>query len=63
MLWRLISCLREGLPVDQPVYDGAAWSSLFDLSQRSVLSRSAPQDIPDFTRGAWKTAPAFEIRV
>lgn len=63
MLWRLISCLREGLPVDQPVYDGAAWSSLFDLSQRSVLSRSAPQDIPDFTRGAWMTAPSFEIRV
>ena len=62
MLWRIITCLRTGLPIDQPVYDGAAWSSLFDLSERSVKNRSAAQDIPDFTRGAWQSAPSFEIR-
>lgn len=61
MLWRLIHCLRSGLPVDQPVYDGASWSALFDLSDKSVRSRSAPQTFPDFTRGAWKAAPIFTI--
>lgn len=58
-----MTCLREGLPVDQPVYDGAAWSALFELSHTSVTNRSAPQDFPDFTRGAWKTARSFDIAV
>lgn len=63
MLWRVIYCLRNGLPVDQPVYDGAAWSALFDLSEKSVRQRSAPQTIPDFTRGAWERTPSFNIAV
>lgn len=63
MLWRLVACLRNGLPVDQPVYDGAAWSSLFELTDRSVRNRSAAQSVPDFTRGAWETAKSFEITV
>lgn len=63
MLWRVIACLRNALPIDQPVYDGAAWSSLFDLSARSVKNRSAAQAIPDFTRGAWERAASFNIAV
>ncbi len=63
MMWRIIACLRNGLPVDQPVYDGAAWSALFDLTDKSVRNRSAPQTIPDFTRGAWQTAASFQIAV
>ena len=63
MLWRLVACLRNGLPVDQPVYDGAAWSSLFELTDQSVRNRSAAQSVPDFTRGAWETAKSFEITV
>ena len=27
MDWRLIDCLRNGLPLDQDVYDGALWSA------------------------------------
>lgn len=53
--WRLIDCLRHGLPLDQDVYDAAAWSSIVPLSQASVLSRSNSIDIPDFTAGAWET--------
>ncbi|HBO42611.1 MAG TPA: acetylgalactosaminidase [Planctomycetaceae bacterium] len=53
--WRLIDCLRNGLPLDQDVYDAAAWSSIVPLSQQSVLNRSNSVDIPDFTVGAWKT--------
>jgi len=54
MDWRLIDCLRNGLPLDQDVYDGAAWSSVFPLSEQSVNQRSQSLDIPDFTRGAWQ---------
>ena len=53
--WRLIHCLRNGLPTDADVYDAAAWSSVIEASERSVAQRSAPIDIPDFTRGNWKT--------
>jgi hypothetical protein len=55
MDWRLIDCLRNGLPLDQDVYDAASWSCLFPLSQRSVAKRSRTIDIPDFTRGSWQT--------
>jgi hypothetical protein len=55
MDWRLIDCLRNGLPLDQNVYDAAAWSSIFHLSQQSVANKSKTIDVPDFTRGAWKT--------
>ena len=57
MDWHLIDCLRNGLPLDQDVYDAAAWSSIVPLSQWSVLNRSNSIDIPDFTAGAWKTNP------
>lgn len=54
MLWRIVYCLRNGLPLDQDVYDAAAWSAIAPLSERSVANRSLPVDIPDFTRGAWR---------
>ncbi|MFA7494098.1 MAG: Gfo/Idh/MocA family oxidoreductase [Proteiniphilum sp.] len=61
MDWRLIDCLRNGLPVDMDVYDAAAWSVIGPLSEWSVANRSAPIDIPDFTNGAWKTNQPHDI--
>jgi predicted dehydrogenase len=55
MDWRLIDCLRNGLPLDQNVYDGALWSSIAPLSEWSVANRSQSIDVPDFTCGSWKT--------
>lgn len=55
MDWRLIDCLRNGLPLDQNVYDAASWSCISPLSEASVAKRSKSMDIPDFTRGGWKT--------
>ena len=55
MDWRLIDCLRNGLPLDMDVYDAAAWSSIIPLSGKSADNKSKTMDIPDFTRGAWKT--------
>jgi len=54
MDWRMIDCLRNGLPLDQDVYDGALWSSIAPLSEWSVANRSQSIDIPDFTCGSWK---------
>jgi predicted dehydrogenase len=53
MCWRLVQCLREGLPPDFDVYDAAAWSAPFPLSEISVAKGSAPVRFPDFTRGDW----------
>jgi hypothetical protein len=58
MNWRLIQCLQEGLPLDLTVYDAAAWSSIVPLSIASVSKGSAPVEVPDFTRGAWKNQAA-----
>ena len=55
MDYRLIYCLRNGLPLDMDVYDAAEWSCITELSEKSVLNGSMPMSIPDFTRGAWKT--------
>ena len=54
MDYRLIYCLRNGIPLDQDVYDAAEWSSIIELSKKSVNSGSLPVEIPDFTRGNWK---------
>ena len=55
MLWRIIYCLRNGIPLDQDVYDAAAWSVVTPLSKVSVANRGRSMDFPDFTRGEWKT--------
>ena len=54
MDWRLIDCLRNGLPLDQDVYDAALWSAVSPLSEISVQNRAQSVNVPDFTNGAWK---------
>lgn len=61
MDWRLIDCLRNGLPLDQDVYDAASWSVIGPLSEKSVANRSNSIDIPDFTAGAWKNNRPVDI--
>lgn len=64
MDWRLIDCLRNGLPLDMTVYDAAIYSCIEPLSEWSVANRSNSIDIPDFTRGAWKTnKPILDINL
>ena len=52
--WHLVDCLRNGLPLDQDVYDAAAWSAIVPLSEWSVKNNSNSIKIPDFTASAWK---------
>ena len=61
MDWRTIDCLRNGLPLDQDVYDAALWSSIAPLSEWSVANRSNSIDVPDFTRGSWKHNQVVDI--
>ncbi|NYI50831.1 Gfo/Idh/MocA family protein [Macellibacteroides fermentans] len=61
MDWRLIDCLRNGLPMDMDVYDAASWSVISPLSEWSVANRSAAIDIPDFTAGNWKNNQPHDI--
>lgn len=53
--WRLIDCLRNGLPMEMDVYDAALWSSITPLSEWSVAHQGSRIEVPDFTAGAWKT--------
>jgi len=55
MNFRLMDCLKHGLPPDNDVYDAAAWSAPTPLSETSVAQKGAPQKFPDFTRDHWKT--------
>ncbi|WP_439583575.1 Gfo/Idh/MocA family protein [Dyadobacter bucti] len=63
MDWRLIDCLRNGLPLDQDVYDAASWSVIAPLSEWSVANRSNSIDVPDFTSGSWKTNQPVDIEL
>jgi len=54
MTFRMVECMRKGLPPDMDVYDAAAWSAPGPLSQASVAQGSAPVKFPDFTRGRWR---------
>jgi len=63
MDWRLIDCLRNGLPMDMDVYDAAAWSVIGPLSEWSVANGSQSIAIPDFTMGRWKENKLHEIHL
>lgn len=53
MDYRLVYCLRHGLPLDMDVYDLAEWCCLAELTRLSIENGSAPVAVPDFTRGVW----------
>ena len=56
MNYRLMDCIKRGLPPDIDVYDAAAWSAPTPLSEASVAQNGAPQKFPDFTRGKWNSS-------
>ena len=61
MRYRIIECLRNGLPLDQNVYEGCFWSAVTPLSGKSISEEGMPQHFPDFTRGNWKKTDPLEI--
>ena len=59
MDYRLVYCLRHGLPLDMDVYDLAEWCCVAPLSRLSLENGSMPVAVPDFTRGAWDRVQGF----
>ena len=59
MDWRLVYCLRNGLPLDMDVYDMAEWCAIQPLSRLSLESGNMPVAVPDFTRGEWKKLSGY----
>ena len=61
MLYVLVKGFNKGVHPDIDVYDLAAWSCLVEVSEQSARNRSKPVDIPDFTRGAWKSRTPLPV--
>ena len=61
MDYRLVYCLRNGLPLDQDVYDAAEWSCIGELSRASIENNSMPVAFPDFTRGEWDKIKGYRF--
>ncbi|QNL52351.1 Gfo/Idh/MocA family oxidoreductase [Olivibacter sp. SDN3] len=61
MDWRLVDCLRNGLPMDMDVYDAASWSAIGPLSEWSVANKSRPIEVPDFTGGKWQKNKSVDL--
>ncbi len=53
--------LLEGKDMPIDVYDAAAWMVITPLSAISIEQGGMPQQIPDFTKGAYKTRPRFDV--
>lgn len=60
MDYRLVYCLRNGLPLDMDVYDLAEWCYPIELSAVSIKHNSAPVAVPDFTRGGWQKLSGYK---
>jgi predicted dehydrogenase len=59
-VYRLVKNLRENRPLDVDVYDAATWSVIAPLTEKSVAGRNRSVDVPDFTRGKWKSRPPID---
>ena len=61
MIYRIVECLQKGLPLDQNLYEGCFWSSVTELSGKSIAQEGTPQKFPDFTRGNGKNTKPLNI--
>lgn len=46
MVYRLMQCMRLGLPPDFDVYDAATWTAPLPLSHASIKAGGVPQEVP-----------------
>lgn len=61
MFCSFIEALREGSEMPIDVYDAAAWMSITYLTEKSIALGGASVEIPDFTRGAYKTRAPRDV--
>lgn len=55
-----IECIKANKEFPFDVYDLATWYAVTPLSEKSIEGNGASQEMPDFTRGKYKTRkPVF----
>jgi predicted dehydrogenase len=61
-LYLFVEAVRGKTQTPIDVYDSATMSSVVGLSGQSIKDGSVPVEVPDFTRGKWKTRkPSFSL--
>ncbi|AQT68740.1 Alpha-N-acetylgalactosaminidase [Anaerohalosphaera lusitana] len=59
MLTQFIKSLRENKPLPLHLYDGVLMAASGPLSEMSIEKNNQPIEVPDFTRGKWKTRKPY----
>ncbi len=60
-LREFVDRLKDGREMAIDVYDAAAWMVVTCLSEESIKCGGKVMEIPDFTKGAWKTRPSQDV--
>lgn len=57
-----IECIKRNIEFPMDVYDLATWYAITPLSEKSIAENGKVMNIPDFTKGQWKTRkPIFGL--
>jgi hypothetical protein len=59
MLNQFVKAVREKTPLPLDLYDGVLMASIGPLSEMSIAQNSKVIEVPDFTRGKWKTRKPY----
>jgi hypothetical protein len=58
-----IECIKREIEFPFDVYDLATWYAITPLSEKSIEEKGQVQEIPDFTKGNWKSRrPVFGLQ-
>jgi predicted dehydrogenase len=64
MMNRFVDAVRFRKPLPLNLYDGVLMAAVGPLSEQSILQGSSTLQVPDFTRGRWKTLkPYFGLEI
>lgn len=61
MLDCFIKCIKDKKPFPIDVYDAVSWMCITALSEQSISEGCVPVEIPDFTRGKYKTRKTVDV--
>lgn len=57
-----VECIKRNIEFPMDVYDLATWYAITPLSEKSIANNGKVMNIPDFTKGKWKTRkPVFGL--
>jgi predicted dehydrogenase len=59
MLHQFVEAVRNNKPLPLSLYDGVLMAAIGPLSEMSIAGNSKVIQVPDFTRGKWKTRKPF----